>query len=134
MSRNGAAGLLLLSLLLEPGAALTTKPNVIYFLVTPSSEFCLLRKSGMSQPDEQAAGGLSGVRGGSGRAWPRFLRAVVWPRRWTISGFRTWATTTGPDCRIATGLPSRRRDCHYAATPSSPMLKRLLKGEGGAAE
>ena len=25
---------------------------------------------------------------------------------------------------------SRRRDCHFAGTPSSSLLKRLLKGEG----
>ena len=30
--------------------------------------------------------------------------------------------------------PSRRRDCHSAGTPSPSLLKRLLKGEGGAAE
>ena len=29
---------------------------------------------------------------------------------------------------------SRRRDCHFADTPSPYLLKRLLKGEGGAAK
>ena len=29
--------------------------------------------------------------------------------------------------------PGRRRDCHSADTPSPSLLKRLLKGEGGAA-
>ena len=32
------------------------------------------------------------------------------------------------------GQSSRRRDCHCAGIPSSSLLKRLLKGEGGAAE
>ena len=32
------------------------------------------------------------------------------------------------------GFFSRRRDCHFAATPSPPILKYLLKVEGGAAE
>ena len=32
------------------------------------------------------------------------------------------------------GGASRRRDCHFTDTPSSSILKRLLKGEGGAAE
>ena len=32
------------------------------------------------------------------------------------------------------GAISRRRDCHFTDTPSSSTLKRLLKGEGGAAE
>ena len=30
--------------------------------------------------------------------------------------------------------PSRRRDCHFADIPSPSLLKRLLKGEGGAAK
>ena len=38
-------------------------------------------------------------------------------------------TTWGSD-----GLNSRRRDCHFADIPSPSLLKRLLKGEGGAAE
>ena len=29
---------------------------------------------------------------------------------------------------------ARQRDCHFAGTPSSCLLKRLLEGEGGAAE
>ena len=29
---------------------------------------------------------------------------------------------------------SRRRDCHFADSPSLSTLNRLLKGEGGAAE
>ena len=29
---------------------------------------------------------------------------------------------------------SRRRDCHFTGTPVSSILKRLRKGEGGAAE
>ena len=29
---------------------------------------------------------------------------------------------------------SRQRDCHFAGTPSSSLLKRPPKGEGGAAE
>ena len=33
-----------------------------------------------------------------------------------------------------TGKFSRRRDCHVDDTPSPCLLKRLLKGEGGAAE
>ena len=32
------------------------------------------------------------------------------------------------------GDNSRRRDCHFADTPSPSMLKHLLKVEGGAAE
>ena len=32
------------------------------------------------------------------------------------------------------GVDSRRRDCHFAGAPSWSLLKRLLKGEGGAAE
>ena len=32
------------------------------------------------------------------------------------------------------GLISRRRDWHFACIPSPSLLKRLLKGEGGAAE
>ena len=32
------------------------------------------------------------------------------------------------------GPTSRRRDCHFADAPSAAILKRLLKGEGGAAE
>ena len=34
----------------------------------------------------------------------------------------------------AGGGTSRQRDCHLAGTPSSSLPKRLLKGEGGAAE
>ena len=32
------------------------------------------------------------------------------------------------------GLAGRRRDCHCTNIPSASILKRLLKGEGGAAE
>ena len=32
------------------------------------------------------------------------------------------------------GSSSRRRDCHFTDTPSPSILKRLLKGQGGAAE
>ena len=32
------------------------------------------------------------------------------------------------------GTHSRRRDCHFADTPSPCLLKDLLKVEGGAAE
>ena len=32
------------------------------------------------------------------------------------------------------GKISRRRDCHFAGTTPSSLLKRQLKGEGGAAE
>ena len=38
---------------------------------------------------------------------------------------------TGQFQRI--GDTSRRRDCHFAGTPPSSILKRLLNGEGGAA-
>ena len=31
-------------------------------------------------------------------------------------------------------VPSRRRDCHFDDDPSPCLLKRLMKGEGGAAE
>ena len=35
---------------------------------------------------------------------------------------------------MARAASSCRRDCHFTDTPSSSMLKRLLKGEEGAAE
>ena len=35
---------------------------------------------------------------------------------------------------VTAGTTSRRRDCHFADAPSAAILKRLLKGEGGAAE
>ena len=41
-------------------------------------------------------------------------------------------------CALELGDPgvglSRRRDCHFTDTPSPSLLKRLVKGEGGAAE
>ena len=33
-------------------------------------------------------------------------------------------------CSLSPILPSRRRDCHFADTPSPSLLKRLLKAEG----
>ena len=35
---------------------------------------------------------------------------------------------------VATQVPSRPRDCHFADTLSPSLFKRLLKGEGRAAE
>ena len=35
---------------------------------------------------------------------------------------------------LINGFISRRRDCHLAGTPFLSLLKRLRKGEGGAAE
>ena len=40
----------------------------------------------------------------------------------------------GGPCEDPSPVPSRRRDRHSAGTPSSSLLKRLLKGEAGAAE
>ena len=36
-----------------------------------------------------------------------------------------------PPARRPSKICSRRRDCDFAGTPSSSLLKRLLKGEGG---
>ena len=36
--------------------------------------------------------------------------------------------------QIRGGVPSRRRDCHFADAPFPSILERLLKGEVGAAE
>ena len=41
---------------------------------------------------------------------------------------------TGPPCPFRSAACSRRRDCHCACNPSPSLLKRLLEGEGGAAE
>ena len=37
-------------------------------------------------------------------------------------------------CPTLCGCNSRRRDCHFTDIPYPSLLKRLLKGEGGAAE
>ena len=40
----------------------------------------------------------------------------------------------GHDKGFKMGWCSHRRDCHFAGIPSPPLLKHLLKEEGGAAE
>ena len=40
----------------------------------------------------------------------------------------------GTEVLVDRGVGSRRRDCHFADTPSQSILKRLLKGERGAPE
>ena len=42
-------------------------------------------------------------------------------------------TVTGCSNDRLSSRPGRRRGCHFAGTPSSSLLKRLLKEEGGAA-
>ena len=44
----------------------------------------------------------------------------------TASPTATAADETGRLC------DERRRDCHFADTPSAPLLKYLLKGEGSS--
>ena len=46
-----------------------------------------------------------------------------------------WLHKKGTSTNCYSGTASRRREfCHFDGTPSLCLLKRLLKGEGGAAE
>ena len=48
-----------------------------------------------------------------------------------LLGIERYLLTSGPESNIAGG---RRRDCHFADTPSASLLIHLLEAEGGAAE
>ena len=60
------------------------------------------------------------------------------PGGWGRAGYLTLSDADGKGAlmknSVLGGCPCRRRDCHFANTPSQSLLKRLLKGEGGAAE
>ena len=66
------------------------------------------------------------------------FRAIARPQRWPFPAdrraHRSTKTSWGVWRSKRKGPNSRRRDCHFAGTPSSSLLKRLLTGEGGAAE
>ena len=65
--------------------------------------------------------------------WPSWRSC--WRRRWSCGRVsRPGSSGRGLTFRRCSGADSRRRECHFADTPSPSLLIRLLKGEGGAAE
>ena len=68
--------------------------------------------------------------------WEKVGRRCTAVRTAQRTGLAWWwrFCTSSDSCRTPSGLHRRREFCHFTDAPSQSLLKRLLKGEGGAAE
>ena len=87
---------------------------------------CFYGHPPLPPPDPHAAAVVEPPPSGQQRRNRRKQKQAV-----PTTEFRRWLLATFGADRMSGGGGSRRRDCHFAGTPCTSLLKHLLKVEGG---